>query len=68
LDRNMVNARVLMTVGWYRLVDIFGLINLKTLITPDTLKWVWGEDLKEQYELAGRTIERCLKKLINDYE
>jgi hypothetical protein len=65
LDCDQVKARVLMTVGWYRLIDIFGLINLKTLITPDTLKWVWVEDLKEQYELAGRTIARALSEAIS---
>jgi hypothetical protein len=29
LDRNQVKARMLMTVCWYRLIDIFGLSNLR---------------------------------------
>jgi hypothetical protein len=60
LDRDQVRARVLMTVGWYKLIDIFGLANLRLLITADTLKWVWVDELREQYELAGQVIERAL--------
>ncbi len=60
LDRNQVKARMLMTVGWYRLIDIFGLFNLKLLLTDDALKWVWVDELREQYALARQTIERAL--------
>ena len=60
LDRNQVKARMLMTVGWYRLIDIFGLSNLRLLLTDDALKWVWVDELREQYALARQTIERAL--------
>ena len=65
LDRDQVMARMLMTVGWYRLIDIFGLNNLKLLLTDDVLKWVWVDDLREQYELARQTIERALSKNVS---
>lgn len=60
LDPNQVKARMLMTVGWYRLIDIFGLSNLRLLLTDDALKWVWVDELREQYALARQTIERAL--------
>jgi hypothetical protein len=60
LDRNQVKARMLMTVCWYRLIDIFGLSNLRLLLTDDALKWVWVDELREQYALARQTIERAL--------
>jgi hypothetical protein len=64
LDRNQVRARMLMTVGWYRLIDIFGLINLQYLLTEDVLKWVWVDDLRKQYALAGDVIRRTLSKAV----
>jgi hypothetical protein len=60
LNRDEVRARVLMTAEWYKLVDIFGLKKLGSLITEDTLKLVWVDDLKEQYALAGRVIQGIL--------
>ena len=65
LGRDQVMARMLMTVGWYRLIDIFGLNNLKLLLTDDVLKWVWVDDLREQYELARQTIERALSRNVS---
>ena len=60
LDRNQVKARMLMTVGWYNLIDIFGLKNLKTFLTDDVLKWVWVDELRNQYKYAGKIIEQTL--------
>ncbi len=65
LDRDQVRARVLMTVGWYRLVDIFGLANLRLLLTDEVLNWVWVDDLRKQYALAGEVIKRTLSKTIS---
>ncbi|MCP4149904.1 MAG: hypothetical protein GY757_19315 [bacterium] len=64
LDRNRVKARMLMTVGWYRLIDMFGLVNLQCLLTRDVLKWVWVDDLRKQYALAGKVIKRTLSETI----
>lgn len=64
LDRNQVRARMLMTVGWYRLIDIFGLINLQYLLTEEVLKWVWVDDLRKQYAMAKDVIRRTLSKTI----
>ncbi len=60
LNRDEVRARVLMNNEWYKLIDIFGLKNLESLITGDTLKWIWVDDLRKQYALAGRVIQRVL--------
>lgn len=60
LDRDMVKARVLMTVGWYRLVDIFGLRQLKLLMDDNTLKRVWVDELRAQYALARKVIQRTV--------
>ena len=60
LNRDEVRARVLMNTEWYRLIDIFGLKALGSLITGDTLKWVRVDDLRKQYVLAGSVIKRTL--------
>jgi hypothetical protein len=60
LNRDEVRARVLMNTEWYRLIDILGLKNLGSIITGDTLKWVWVDDLRKQYALAGNVIKRAL--------
>jgi len=65
LDRDQVKARVLMTVGWYRLIDIFGLVDLISLLTDEALKWVWVDELREQYVLARETIKRALSKTVS---
>ncbi len=64
LDRNQVKARMLMTVGWYRLIDIFGLINLQYFLTDEVLEWVWVDDLRKQYVVAGDAIKRTLSKTV----
>lgn len=64
LDRKEVRARMLMTVGWYRLIDIFGLVNLQHFLTEEVLKCVWVDDLRKQYALAGDIIKRTLSKAV----
>jgi hypothetical protein len=34
LDSDQVEARMLMTIGWYQLVDIFGLFNFRNDVLP----------------------------------
>ena len=41
-------ARLLTSVGWYTLVDIFGTHYLKEIITDDTLRYVWNDDAKKR--------------------
>jgi hypothetical protein len=65
LDRDRVRARMLMTVGWYRLVDIFGLANLPLLLSEEVLKWVWVDDLRKQYALAGEVIKRAISETVS---
>jgi hypothetical protein len=65
LDCDQVKARMLMTVGWYQLVDIFGLVNLQLLLTEEALKWVWVDDLRKQYALAGEVIKRTFSKTVS---
>jgi len=60
LDRDQVKARMLMTVGWYRLIDIFGLKELTHLLTDEALKGVWVDDLRKQYAFARKVINRAL--------
>lgn len=65
LDRNQVKARMLMSIGWYRLIDIFGLVNLQLLLTGEVLQWVWVDDLRKQYALAGKVIKRVLSDTLS---
>jgi hypothetical protein len=60
LNRNQVKARMLMTVGWYNLIEIFGLRNLKSFLTDDVLKWVWVDELRNQYKYVAKITEQTL--------
>lgn len=64
LNRDEAKARMLMTVGWYNLIDIFGLKNLSGFLTESVLKWVWVDSLREQYKYAGSVIERLLPQTV----
>lgn len=64
LNRDEVRARVLMNTEWYELIEIFGLKSLGSIITGSTLKWVWVDDLRNQYALAGNVIKRTLSQAL----
>ncbi len=64
LNRDEVRARVLMNTEWYKLIDIFGLKNLASLITGNTLKWVWVDDLRKQYAHSGSVIKRTISEAL----
>ncbi len=60
LDRSEVTARMLMTMGWYHLIDIFGLKNLRNFLTDDVLRRVWIEDLRNNYRYAREILDQIL--------
>ncbi|MGD2088971.1 MAG: hypothetical protein PVH61_22525 [Candidatus Aminicenantes bacterium] len=60
LDRNEVMARMLMSVGWYHLIDIFGLKNLRNFLTDDVLQRIWVEDLRDNYRYAREILDQIL--------
>ena len=60
LDRFDVMARMLMTVGWYHLIDIFGLKNLRNFLTDDVLQRIWVEDLRNNFRYAREILDQIL--------
>ncbi len=60
LDRSEVMARMLMTIGWYNLIDIFGLKDLRDFLTDDVLQRVWVEDLRNNYQYARDILDQIL--------
>jgi hypothetical protein len=64
LNRSQVKARMLMTVGWYNLIDIFGLKNLRDFFTADVLEGVWVDSLRDNYKYVGGILERLLPEAL----
>jgi len=50
LNRNQVAARLLVSVRWYDLVDIFGIKTLYTFLSDDVLRFIWKKSVRERYK------------------
>jgi excisionase family DNA binding protein len=48
LNQQKLCARLLTTVDWYTLVDIFGTRNLYLMINDEVLKNIWNDDMKKR--------------------
>ena len=60
LDRDVVIARMLVYVRWYDLVDIFGLIKLRSLLNDNVFQYILNEEMKENYKYVKQVLDRVL--------
>ncbi len=60
LNRNQVIARMLISIRWYDLVDIFGIQRLYGFLNDNVLKYVWKKSVKNRYKNVRETLQRVL--------
>jgi hypothetical protein len=60
LNRNQVLAKMLTSMRWYDLVDIFGINQLYQFLDDDVLKYIWKKSLKTRYTNVRETLETIL--------
>jgi hypothetical protein len=60
LNRNRVIARMLTSMRWYDLVDIFGIKQLYKFLNEDVFKFIWKKSLKSRYKNVRETLQAIL--------
>lgn len=60
LNRNQVIARMLTSMRWYDLVDIFGIKQLYKFLNEDVFKFIWKKSLKSRYKNVQKTLQGIL--------
>lgn len=60
LNRNQVAARMLTSMRWYDLVDLFGIKRLFTFLNDDVLKFIWKKSIKNRYKNVRETLQGIL--------
>ena len=58
LTREKLYSRLLLSVSWYRLLDLFGLQKITELLSEDVLKYIWIAELRERF--------RYVRKVLNE--
>ncbi len=60
LNRNQVIARMLVSMRWYDMVDIFGVQRLYGFLNDEVLKFVWKKSIKKRYKNVRETLHGVL--------
>ena len=59
-NRNRLTARLLTSMRWYDLVDIFGIQQLYGFLNDDVLKFIWKKSVKDRYKNVRETLQGIL--------
>lgn len=59
-NRNRLIARMLTSIRWYDLVDIFGIQQLFKLLSDDVIKLLWKKSLKVRFKNVRETLQALL--------
>lgn len=59
-NRSRVIARMLTSMRWYDLVDIFGINQLFRFLNDDVLTFIWKKSLKDRYKNVRETLQGIL--------
>ncbi|MCU0285017.1 MAG: hypothetical protein MUF15_01335 [Acidobacteria bacterium] len=60
LARDRVIARMLTSMRWYDLVDIFGIQQLYQFLNDDVFKFIWKKSLKNRFKNVRETLQAVL--------
>jgi hypothetical protein len=60
LTRDRVIARMLTSMRWYDLVDIFGIQQLYKFLNDDVFKFIWKKSLKNRFKNVRETLQEVL--------
>ena len=58
LDREGLYSRILMSAGWYKIVDIIGYENLQKALSENVLKRIKSKELKRKLRIAKRILSK----------
>ena len=58
--RNRVIARMLISMRWYDLIDIFGIKQLSKFLNDDVFKFIWKKSLKNRFKNVRETLQAVL--------
>lgn len=56
LNQEKLYARLLLSTPWYRLLDCFGIIGLKEILTDRVINSIWIKDIQEKFIYAKKTL------------
>ncbi len=59
-NRKRVIARVLTSIRWYELIDIFGLEQVYEFLDEEVLKYIWKKSVKNRYRSVRETLQGIL--------
>ncbi len=51
LDKEWALRRLLQSLSWYKLLELFGADFLRENLTPDLIRKIWPKGLRERYEI-----------------
>lgn len=57
LEREKIIARMLITLRWYEIIDIFGLKQVKKMLTDDVIKFLWKKNIKERFYYVRKRLQ-----------
>lgn len=60
LNRDQVIARMLVSIRWYDLIDIFGIKKLFEFLNDDVLKFIWKKSVKDRYKNVREALQGIL--------
>jgi len=58
--RDRAIARMLISMRWYDLVDIFGIQQLYKFLNDDVFKFIWKKSLKNRFKNVRETLQAIL--------
>ncbi len=56
LNRNRLLARMLSTLRWYDIIDIFGLEKTITFLQPEVIHYIWPSSQKKRFENVSKLL------------
>ena len=59
-NKDRLIARMLTSIRWYDLVDIFGINQLYRFLNDDVLTFIWKKSLKNRYKNVRETLRGIL--------
>ncbi len=59
-NRNRVIARVLTSIRWYELIDIFGLEQVYEFLDEKVFKYIWKKSVMNRYRSVRETLQGIL--------
>lgn len=60
LNQKDMIARMLVTIRWYDLIDIFGIENMLCFLDDDILSRLWKEEMRSRYHYVRETLQHAL--------